>query len=431
MDRRMSFVDKGPRQMIPRRVSRAGSEPAAVGSSQRPVVKPLRVALLLSTRYFEDFYGASLGLTRTQYLDSYRNDWSWDWCRMLSRQGVQTTIYITSTGAGEHVTTADGYAVRFLPLGRAARPWVRFPVLERSPVGRYVGQTANALAFLAPLRAALAADRVDVLCVQEYWTARFDVIVRALRQPVVAVDQGVPDRRELKLIKRGSFTRCAATVAQTEREVAKVARYGGRAQRIPNAVDTRLFRPEADERADSDPVILCVGRLLDVQKRISDVIRALALLPAPWRIEIAGTGPDRGALQRLADQLGVSARVTYLGFVSDNRALRDLYRRASVLALPSAYEGLPMVLLEAMSCGTPVVGSDIAAIAEVVAAGETGLLVPVGAPDRLAAALREAVARRAELGRSARAAAVMTYDQAVVGPRLAEILRAARRPVPA
>jgi glycosyltransferase involved in cell wall biosynthesis len=428
----MSFVDKEPRQMIPRRLSRAAAyEPVAIGSPPRPVAEPLRVALLLSTRYFEDFYGASLGLTRAQYLGGYRHDWSWDWCRMLSRHGVQTTIYIPSTEAGEQVTTADGYAVRFLPLGGVARPWLRFPALERSPVGRYVGQTANALAFLAPLRAALATDRVDVLCVQEYWTARFDVIVRALHHPVVAVDQGVPDRHEMKLVKRGSFRRCAATVAQTEREVAKVAHNGGRAQRIPNAVDTRLFRPGDDDITDSDPVILCVGRLLDVQKRISDVIRALALLPAPWRLEIAGTGPDRGALERLAAELGVSARVTFLGFVSDNRARRDLYRRAGVVALPSAYEGLPMVLLEAMSCGTPVVGSDIAAMAEVVADGETGLLVPVGAPDRLAAALREAVSRRAELGRSARAAILMTYDQAVVGPRLAEVLRAARRAPPA
>jgi glycosyltransferase involved in cell wall biosynthesis len=327
------------------------------------------------------------------------------------------------------VTTADGFAVRFLPLGVVARPWVRFPVLERSPVGRYIAQTANALAFLAPLRAAVAADRVDVLCVQEYWTARFDLIVRALHHPVVAVDQGLPDRHEIKLGKRGSFQRTAATVVQTEREVAKVARYGGRAQRIPNAVDTRLFRPGADEPTDSDPVILCVGRLLDVQKRISDVIRALALMPAPWRLEIAGTGPDRRALEQLVAELGVSVRVSFLGFVADHQARRDLYRRASVLALPSAYEGLPMVLLEAMSCGTPVVGSDIAAIAEVVAAGKTGLLVPVGAPERLAAALREAVARRAELGRSARAAALMTYDQAVVGPRLADVLRGAGRAI--
>ena len=96
-------------------------------------------------------------------------------------------------------------------------------------------------------------------------------------------------------------------------------------------------------------------------------------------------------LERLAAELGIADRVQYLGFVSRGSEVRDLYRRAAVLALPSAYEGLPMVLLEAMSCGTPVVGSEIAAIAEVIDHGRTGLLVPVGAPDRLAAALRDAV----------------------------------------
>lgn len=391
--------------------------------------EPLRVALLLSTRYFEDFYGAGLALTRRGYLDGYRNDWSWDWCRMLAREGVHTIIYVPTIEEAERVTTTDGYGVRFLPLGPAAAPWVRFPILERSPVGRYVGQVANTAAFLAPLRSALLTDQVDVLCVQEYWTARFDVISRALDHPVVGVDQGLPDRHEMKLLKRGSFGHSAGVVVQTEREAAKVARYGGQARRIPNAVDTRLFCPGADDN-ESDDVVLCVGRLHNAQKRFSDVIRALVLLPAEWRLEIAGTGPDRHALERLSGELGVSNRVKFLGFVSDSEQLRDLYRRTSVLALPSAYEGLPMVLLEAMSCGMPVVGSDIPAIAEVVEPGRTGLLIPVGAPDRLAEALCEAVARGTELGTAARESILTSYDQAVVGPRLVEMLCLARLTAP-
>ena len=131
-------------------------------------------------------------------------------------------------------------------------------------------------------------------------------------------------------------------------------------------------------------------------------------------------------LERLGAELGIAERVDYLGFISDSTKLRELYRRASVLALPSAYEGLPMVLLEAMSCGTPVVGSEIPAIAEVIERGRTGLLVPVGEPGSLAEALAEAVGRRDELGAAARASILANYDQAVVGPRLAEMLRAAR-----
>jgi glycosyltransferase involved in cell wall biosynthesis len=386
----------------------------------------LRVALLLSTAWFEDFYGEGLGITRRQYLESYRNDWSWDWCRMLTRHGIDVTMYVATTLDAEHVGTPDGYRVRFLPLGRVATPWVRFPVLQRTPVGRYVAQLANAAAMLGALRSALITDRVDVLCVQEYWTARFDVLVRSLEVPVVAVDQGLPDRHEVKVFKRGSFRHASGVVVQTDREAAKVARYAGNAQRIPNAVDARLFCPGVDDRDEAATTILCVGRLHDAQKRFSDVIRALALLPDGWRLEIAGNGPDRALLEQLSEALGVSARVKYLGFLSDSTILRDLYRRANVLALPSAYEGLPMVLLEAMSCGIPVVGSDIPAIAEVVEPGRTGLLVPVGDPARLAEALTEAVAREDELGVTARASILAKYDQAVIGPRLAGMLRSAR-----
>lgn len=388
------------------------------------VGESLRIALLLSTSYFEDFYGNGLGLTRREYLETYRNDWSWDWCRMLAREGVEPTIYVATTVAGQHVITADGYRVRFLPLAAIAGPWLRFPVLERTPVGRFVGQAANAAAMLPGLRAALREDQIDVLCVQEYWTARLDLLVRTIGVPVVAVDQGLPDRHEVKLFKRGSFERAACMVAQTQWEAAKIRRYGGVARRIPNAVDADFFSPSRVGTM-SEPTILCVGRLHDGQKRLSDVLRALSRLPQKWRLRIAGSGPDQAALQRLGVELGVEHRVEYLGFVSDSVKVRDLYRDATILALPSAYEGLPMVLLEAMSCATAVVGSEIPAIAEVVQHGHTGLLVPVGDPLRLAEALKEAVGRRDELGSAARASILADYDQAVIGPRLAEMLRAA------
>ena len=381
----------------------------------------LRAALLLSTSYFEDFYGSSLGLSRQEYLVDYRNDWSWAWCKMLAPAGVECSIYVPTIAEGEFVTTPDGRDVRFLPLGRLYSPWLRAPVLKRTPVGRYIGQAANAAALLAPLRESLTADRVDVLIVQEYWTARFDVLAGRLGVPVVAVDQGVPDRREIKLFKRRAFGRCSGVVVQTMSEAAKVARFGGEPVRIPNAVDTDTFSPGEGPEADL-PTILCVARLHEVQKRLSDVVRALAQLPPEWQLQLAGTGPDKAMLEALARELGVADRVHFLGFVGDAIELRRLYREATVVALPSAYEGLPMVLLEAMSCGTPVVGSNIAAIAEVIDDGQTGLLVPVGAVSSLAAALRRVVAERSRFGAAARRAILTSYDQAVVAPRLADLL---------
>lgn len=384
----------------------------------------LRAALLLSTSYFEDFYGSGLGLSREEYLTDYRNDWSWDWCQMLARVGVQCSIYVPTIDVGASVTTSDGYGVRFLPLGKLFSPWLRYPILGRTPLGRYVNQAANAVSLISSLREALKADGIDVLCVQEYWTARFDVLAHVLDIPVVAVDQGLPDRREIKLLKRRAFKRCAGVVVQTMPEAAKVSRFGGRAVRIPNAVDTDMFSP-GEIPVAPHPKILCVARLHDVQKCLSDVVRALGQLPSDWHLEVAGTGPDRGMLEQLASDLGVADRVTFLGFVADATALRQLYRGASVVALPSAYEGLPMVLLEAMSCGTPVVGSDIAAIAEVIEDGHTGLLVPVGEVSSLAAALRRGVAERGRFGPAARRAILASYDQTAVAPRLAEMLRAA------
>ncbi len=402
------------------RVARAGVGDARPLNSGR-----LRVAVLLSTRFFEDFYGREVGITGADYLESYRNDWSWDWCALLHEQGIDARIYVASLDESGATRTADGFGVRFLSVGRSYWPWVRFPVLERSPLGRFVGQAANAAAFLRPLQAALADDRIDVLCVQEYWTARFDVLARALSVPIVAVDQGLPDRHEVKLLKRGSFARASRVIVQTAAEAVKVATRGGSAVQIPNAVDAELFSPAPARVSAVPPSVLCTGRLHDAQKRTSDLIKALVLLPPDWSLDVVGTGPDQQALQSLARQAGVVERVRFHGFVGSKQRLRDLYRTCGVFALPSAYEGLPMGLLEAMACGAAVVGSDIAAIASVVDPRVNGLLTPVGRPDRLAAALLEAFTRRDELGAGARAVVESRFSRAAVGPTLASCFREA------
>lgn len=404
--------------------------PDRVGQSRRhgdSTTARLRVAILLSTRYFEDFYGREMGLSRAEYLDGYRNDWSWKWCELLRSQGAESTIYLPSIAeAGAH-RTRDGFHVRFLALGAIARPWVALPVLERSPVGRYVGQTVNAAAFLRPLRGALEADEIDVLCIQEYWTARFDVLVRGhLNRPIVAIDQGLPDRHEVKLLKRRSFHHTAVVITQTESEAARVRRFGGLAERLPNAVDSDLFHPPEEtvvRGACEGRRVLAVARLHDAQKRLSDLVRALALLPSDWELQIAGTGPDRDMLEGLADRLGVASRVQFLGFIGSQEALLGLYQHCSVFAMPSAYEGLPVALLEAMSCGAAVVGSEIRAIAEVVTQGVQGLLVPVGDPTRLAGALVEAETKGAQLGAAGRELVLTQYSHTVIAPRLAALLR--------
>jgi glycosyltransferase involved in cell wall biosynthesis len=110
----------------------------------------------------------------------------------------------------------------------------------------------------------------------------------------------------------------------------------------------------------------------------------------PVELEIVGDGPER---ERLADQsaaLGLADRVHFAGWV-DRSALLDHYHRADVFVLPSRYEGMPNVILEAMACGLPILATRTAGNEELVEPGRNGRLFAIGDADGLAAALEEAL----------------------------------------
>ncbi len=143
------------------------------------------------------------------------------------------------------------------------------------------------------------------------------------------------------------------------------------------------------------PVILAIGRLVE-KKGFHHLLAACARLReegAGFALRVVGEGPEATALRGLADRLGISDRVTWLGAQS-NAATLDEIRGCALLAAPSIpgadgnIDGIPNVILEAMALGRPVVGSDFSGIPEVVKDGETGLLVPPGDEAALASALR-------------------------------------------
>jgi len=141
------------------------------------------------------------------------------------------------------------------------------------------------------------------------------------------------------------------------------------------------------------PVVLGVGRLVR-QKRWDRLIEALPRLAAPASLAILGEGPERDRLRALALRLGIGARVHLPGPVADPLAAMA---RATVLALPSDYEGVPGVLREALSVGTPVVATDSSpAIAEIVHSPALGSVVAAGDRDALVAALDRWLAADAE-----------------------------------
>ncbi|HYE15657.1 MAG TPA: glycosyltransferase [Pyrinomonadaceae bacterium] len=169
---------------------------------------------------------------------------------------------------------------------------------------------------------------------------------------------------------------------------------------LPNGGD----RVRGDGR-ETPPYVLVVGRL--VWGKAHDVLlEAFARLGAEfegWRLAVVGDGRLRGALQAQAESLGIAGRVDWHGVVRDPY---DFYRAARIFVLPSRNEGMPNALLEAMSCGLPVVVSDGApGPLELVEDGVTGLVVPVNNAEALASAIRRLAADgalRERLGEAAR-----------------------------
>jgi glycosyltransferase involved in cell wall biosynthesis len=144
---------------------------------------------------------------------------------------------------------------------------------------------------------------------------------------------------------------------------------------------------------DGTGPVLFVGRLVE-RKGVAHLIDAIARLgPAGPPLEIVGEGPERPGLEALAQRLGVANRVVFRGKIAADE-LQASYARAAVCVLPSVLdargdtEGLGVVLLEAMNHGTPVIASRVGGIPDIVEDGVSGLLVPPGDADALAAAIR-------------------------------------------
>lgn len=144
-------------------------------------------------------------------------------------------------------------------------------------------------------------------------------------------------------------------------------------------------------------IVLAVGRIT-YQKAFERLIRIWASIEQPdgWSLRIVGDGEERDSLQQLIGELGVADRVT---LAPASKSISSEYARASILAMTSRYEGLPLVLIESKSFGLPVVAYDCkTGPREVIEHGVDGFLVPEGAEvmyrDRLVSLMRDADLRR-------------------------------------
>lgn len=221
---------------------------------------------------------------------------------------------------------------------------------------------------------------------------------------------------------------CDAVIGVSEPVTQELRRHvpAPKVSHIGNGVDTEVYRPlmpRADAKQglglSGKTLVGFVGRL-SADKGISHLLQALAAMPASLaesiHAVIVGDGEYRGALESEARALGLSERVHFLG---NRRDTPLLYTAFDVFVLPSRREGFPMVLLEAMACGLPVIATRVGDVDHIIEQGVSGLVVEptdtaalqqalqalLAEPDRaqrMGTAARERVERRFSSARMAR-----------------------------
>lgn len=336
------------------------------------------------------------------------------------------------SGVGEQVLQLAaglrerGHEVRILGRGEggARGPKVLFPATVVPPFRRVlrdfrpevvqVHESDGGLAarWLARARRRMASPPLLVALLQVSYVEERRAVRDLVAEGRVLGSPGPVERRFRRWkaplqIALGRWTARAAdlVLAPSETTARELERdYGVRGVRtVPNVTGgLAVGREEPEGLPAEGGELLFVGRLR-IRKGVEVLLEALAERgdgrPTPRRtLLIAGDGEHRRALEARAAELGLGpARVRFLGRASAPR-VRGLLARASALVVPSIYEGMPLVVLEAMEAGVPVVASRVSGIPEVVVDGETGWLVPCEDPAALAAALAE-VERDPELAR--------------------------------
>lgn len=293
------------------------------------------------------------------------------------------------------------------------------------------------------LRRQLASERFDVLHLHGYKDRAYAYLAsRLLGRPAPALvatyHSFAATTRALRLYRRldawllRRFTRVVCVSESLERELRSWGVPRRRIVSMDNGVDSAPYEaaaPTLRARLEKevglrpgDLLVGCAARLAP-EKGLEHLLRGFAetAKSAPARLVIAGDGPERTALEALARELGVSERVSFLGHVAD---MPGFYASLDVFALASLYEGMPMVILEAMAAGRAIVASAVNGVPRLLDQGRAGLLVPAGDARALGAAIASLLAdgqRRAELGTAARAAVAREFSSARMAERYGEM----------
>lgn len=230
------------------------------------------------------------------------------------------------------------------------------------------------------------------------------LLARYFRKPFVVTARGtdinlIPQYAIPRKLIQSTLDRAAASIGVCKALVDEMRGLGAAPEKLHvlrNGVDLKKFFPVpqalAREKLSWEPgrkVLLSVGYLIE-RKGHHIVIEAMRQLP-DCQLRIVGRGPEQSKLERLASDLGVADRVTFVGQLSQAELVTH-YSAADILVLASSREGWANVLLESMACGTPVVATNIWGTPEVVSAPPAGRLMAQRSAAALAASVRDLLA---------------------------------------
>lgn len=222
------------------------------------------------------------------------------------------------------------------------------------------------------------------------------LLARWLDKPFVVTARGtdlnlIPEYAYPRRLIVRTAERAAGSIGVCAALMTSLAALGAAQEKLHvmrNGVDLDRFKPvernAARERVGvpgGKKMLLSVGYLIE-RKGHDIAVKALAKLPEDVVLVIAGSGPDRDSLERLAKTLGVHNRVTFARQVA-NEDLKWWYSAADALVLCSSREGWANVLLEAMACGTPAIATDIWGTPEVISSPEAGRLMKARSAEAL------------------------------------------------
>lgn len=196
---------------------------------------------------------------------------------------------------------------------------------------------------------------------------------------------------------------------------------------LPNGIDTKVFSPQQEKE---DNLLLFIGRI-DFRKGLHILLKSLRYLEKSTHLMIVG--PPSWSLEyyqnilRLIEEENQKGKhkIDYLGVI-DSQNLLMLYQKASIIILPSFAEGFPVVILEALSCETPVIATPVGGVPEVIRDRKNGILVPRNNPLKLAEAIQYLLDNkdiRIRLGLEGRKWIMDNFSLEVVVNKLCKIYR--------